>query len=239
LKEQKFQTSGSVNKNTAVQVGKILGVSYLLVGDVYVLNDDLVINARLTDAESGNIVFSKKQEGKTLSWLKLKTEIAKQLASQFSLPFTEPVMPDQQFALATLTTFGNAVAATDNGDFKKAEELSTTVKDFSPDFKYIEDLSKDIESLKSRVANVEKNVLSLKDAISNLKNIYFDDPKTEAQFLSNAYLDYNNGRYAMAIKNFKRYFSFGSNYIDPYLDFFSIFNLPKFSSEKKEFQFTL
>jgi uncharacterized protein (TIGR02145 family) len=175
LKEQKFQVSGNVDKNTSVKVGKILGVSYLLIGDVYVLNDDLVVNARLTDAETGDILFSKKQEGKSLGWLKLKTEIAKQLASQFSLPFTDPLIPDQQFAIATLTTFGNAVAATDNGDLKKAEELSTTVKDFSPDFKYVEDLSKEIESLKSKVKEIESEVLSSTENPFNVGLNYIDN----------------------------------------------------------------
>ena len=61
LKEQNFQTSGSINKNTSVKTGKILGVNYLLVGDVYILNDQLIINARLTNTETGDIVFSKKQ----------------------------------------------------------------------------------------------------------------------------------------------------------------------------------
>ena len=41
LKEQNFQTSASINKNTLVKTGKILGVNYLLVGDVYILNDQL------------------------------------------------------------------------------------------------------------------------------------------------------------------------------------------------------
>ena len=64
LKEQNFQASRNVNKNTSVQAGKILGVNYLLVGDIYILNDVFIINARLTDTETGYIKFSKKQEGK-------------------------------------------------------------------------------------------------------------------------------------------------------------------------------
>ena len=65
LKEQNFQSSSAVDKTTTVKAGKILGVKYLLVGDIYILNDVLVINARLTDTETGDIKFSKKQERKT------------------------------------------------------------------------------------------------------------------------------------------------------------------------------
>ena len=63
LKEQNFQSTKAVDKSSAVKTGKILGVKYLLIGDIFVLNDQLVINARLTNAETGEITFSKKQDG--------------------------------------------------------------------------------------------------------------------------------------------------------------------------------
>jgi TolB-like protein len=85
LKEQNFQASGSVNKSTAVQAGKLLGVNYLLVGDIYILNDQLIINARLTNTETGDIVFAKKQEGKITAWLALKSNIAQDISSSFFL----------------------------------------------------------------------------------------------------------------------------------------------------------
>jgi len=71
LKEQNFQATSAVDKTSSVKAGKLLGVKYLLVGDIYILNDVLVINARLTDTETGDIKFSKKQEGKLVGWLKL------------------------------------------------------------------------------------------------------------------------------------------------------------------------
>ncbi len=152
LKEQNFQASGSVNKSTAVQAGKILGVNYLLVGDVYILNDQLIINARLTNTETGDIVFAKKQEGKTVAWLTLKTNIAKDLATSLSQPFIEPTIPDKEVPVATITTFGNAVSAKDTGNVQMAETLSSTVIDFNPEFKYIDDLKKEINALKKQVA---------------------------------------------------------------------------------------
>jgi TolB-like protein len=164
LKEQNFQTSGSVNKSTAVQAGKILGVNYLLVGDVYILNDQLIINARLTNAETGDIVFSKKQEGKTLAWLTLKTNIAKDIAASLSQPFTEPTIPDKEINVATITTFGNAVAAKDTGNVQLAETLSATVLDFNPEFKYIDDLRKEIDELKKQVIQNTKDIESLKSS---------------------------------------------------------------------------
>lgn len=171
LKEQHFQASGGVNKSTAVQAGKILGVNYLLVGDVYVLNDQLIINARLTNTETGDIVFSKKQEGKTVAWLTLKTNIAKDLAISLSQPFIEPTIPDKEIPVATITAFGNAVAAKDSGDYKTSETLIETIKEFKPDFKYVEDLKKEIEEIKKRLEKVEQDVeITTTDPIAAAQN---------------------------------------------------------------------
>ena len=69
IKEQNLQAGKSFDKNTAVKVGKLLGVNFILIGDIFVLNDDIVINARLTSIENGDIKFSNKQEGKLTSGL--------------------------------------------------------------------------------------------------------------------------------------------------------------------------
>lgn len=152
LKEQNFQVSGSVDKNTMVQAGKILGVSYLLIGDVYVLNDQLIINARLTNSETGDILFSRKQEGKIIDWLILKSNIAKDLAINLAQPFTSPTIPDKEINAATITTFGNAIVAKDNGELNKAENLIETIKEFNPEFKYLDDLKLELDALKKQVA---------------------------------------------------------------------------------------
>ena len=160
LKEQNFQSSSAVDKTTTVKAGKILGVKYLLVGDIYILNDVLVINARLTDTETGDIKFSKKQEGKLSTWLMLKTNIAKELALSISMPFTEPNIPDKEMNVATITTFGNAVVAKDEGKIEKAEELLNTIQEFSPEFKYLDDLKSQLDVLKKQV---EKNTVDIKN----------------------------------------------------------------------------
>ena len=174
LKEQNFQASGSVNKSTAVEAGKILGVNYLLVGDVYILNDQLIINARLTNTETGDIVFSKKQEGNTVAWLTLKTNIAKDLATSLSQPFTEPTIPDKEINVATITTFGNAVAANDTGNVQLAESLSSTVIDYNPEFKYIDDLKKEIDELKKQVAKNTGDIKFLTEEVNENVTDYLE-----------------------------------------------------------------
>jgi TolB-like protein len=158
LKEQNFQSSSAVDKTTTVKAGKILGVKYLLVGDIYILNDVLVINARLTDTETGDIKFSKKQEGKLSTWLVLKTNIAKELALSISMPFTEPRIPDVIVSPALLSTYAGAIEENDKGNFEKATNLIGTAKEFAPDFGYLDDLKDEVERLKNQVAEQGKKI---------------------------------------------------------------------------------
>jgi TolB-like protein len=158
LKEQNFQKTGNVDKNTSIKIGKLLGVKYLLIGDVYILNDVLVLNARLTDAESGDIKFSKKQEGKLTQWLSLKTNIAKDLSKEVSMPFTEPSVQDKEINIGVLTSFGSAISENDNGNYDKAEMLISTLKEIAADFKYLDDLKDELEKLKKQVALQGKKI---------------------------------------------------------------------------------
>jgi TolB-like protein len=239
LKEQNFQKTSSVDKASTVKMGKLLGVKYLLVGDIFVLNDALVINSRLVDTETGDIKFTEKKEGKLNQWLLLKTALAKGLSTSISMPFTEPNIPDTELKIATVTTFGNAIIAKDEGNIEKAEELVSTIKDFNPDFKYADELKKEIDELKKRVNILENSLNTLQSAFENSKNIYFDSPKTELQYLSNAVLDKRNGRYEKAIENYLGYFKFDSDFIDPYIDFIEIINLPQFNKEFISFENSL
>jgi TolB-like protein len=121
LKEQNFQKTSSVDKASTVKMGKLLGVKYLLVGDIFVLNDALVINSRLVDAETGDIMFTEKQEGKLTQWLFLKTALAKGISISISMPFIKTIIPDEDIKINTITNFANALIAIDSGVFDSAE----------------------------------------------------------------------------------------------------------------------
>jgi hypothetical protein len=124
------------------------------------------------------LYFQKKQEGKTIGWLTLKTNVAKELATSLSEPFNSPTIPDIETPVATVTTYGNAIKAKDEGDLTKAENLIETVREFNPDFKYVDELKEEMEKLKKSIQQLQKtsNEINNKqdiiiDRISNLNSI--------------------------------------------------------------------
>ncbi|MBP3741604.1 MAG: hypothetical protein J6J00_01335 [Treponema sp.] len=56
LAEQKFQAGGLVDDNSAKAIGKIAGVDYVCYGDMKDIGDEITINARIVDVESGEVL---------------------------------------------------------------------------------------------------------------------------------------------------------------------------------------
>jgi len=166
LKEQNFQASGNVNKSTAVQTGKILGVNYLLVGDVYILNDQLIINARLTNTETGDIVFAKKQEGKTVAWLTLKTNIANEIVSKLKLPLDLKLINSNNISENSLLLYANGINFLDKNEIDSANKVLTELKYTERDFNYTNSQLNKLFDLASNQAS--NNTLKQKAYILNL-----------------------------------------------------------------------
>lgn len=56
LSEQKFQSSGLVDDNSAKAIGKIAGVDYVCYGDMKDIGEEITVNARIVDVESGEVL---------------------------------------------------------------------------------------------------------------------------------------------------------------------------------------
>lgn len=55
LKEQKFQASGLVNEATAKSIGMIAGVDFVCYGTLKDLGEEITVNARVVDVETGEV----------------------------------------------------------------------------------------------------------------------------------------------------------------------------------------
>jgi TolB-like protein len=136
LKEQKFQKTSFVDKTSIVKIGKLLGVNYLLVGEIFVINSDLVINARLVDAETGDIKFSKKQEGKLTQLLYLKTALAKGLSTSISMPFDKPIIENKNISPTIINSYASSINDIDNEKFEEAKSKINNLLLIDTEFKY-------------------------------------------------------------------------------------------------------
>jgi len=183
LKEQNFQASSSVNKNTVVQAGKILGVNYLLIGDVFVLNDQLVINARLTNAETGDILFSKRQEGKILSWLQLKTGIANEIATKLNIALPVKSYDNSLISENSLLLYANGINYLDKNEIDSANKLLTELRYTEKKFNYTTaQLDRLFDAATRQTSN---NILKQKAYILNLHKRISAKPNEAWQQIEN------------------------------------------------------
>ena len=55
LKEQKLQLSGITSEEKAIKIGKLLGVNYVVLGNIYKIDNIYSINIRLVNVQTGKI----------------------------------------------------------------------------------------------------------------------------------------------------------------------------------------
>jgi len=65
LSEQAFQQTGCTSEECAVKLGKLLNVQRMVVGSFGKFLDSYVLNIRVVDVESGQVIYSDKAKGKT------------------------------------------------------------------------------------------------------------------------------------------------------------------------------
>ena len=65
LTEQAFQNTGCTSSECAVKLGKVLNVQKMVVGSFGKFLDSYVLNVRVVDVESGEVVYSDSAKGKT------------------------------------------------------------------------------------------------------------------------------------------------------------------------------
>lgn len=76
LKEQKFQSSGLVNEETVKSIGMIAGVDFVCYGNLKDLGDQITVNARVVDVETGEIAAMSRLNIKKDEYLKSQPQSA-------------------------------------------------------------------------------------------------------------------------------------------------------------------
>jgi TolB-like protein len=69
LSEQKFQKSGLIDDRSAVEIGKVLGADFIIVGSVVKIGHAYTINSRLIDVKTAEVKLGKNVTGTNLNLL--------------------------------------------------------------------------------------------------------------------------------------------------------------------------
>jgi len=62
IKEQKLQLTGCTQKECAVEIGKILNVRYIVISSISKINKELILNIRIVNVESAEIITSEMEK---------------------------------------------------------------------------------------------------------------------------------------------------------------------------------
>lgn len=163
LDEQNLQKSKNFDNSTTVNFGKLAGVDYVILGDVYVLDGITNISARLVNVETSEIEYSKETNGEITKWLTLKSKLAEELSEALNNPVViEDDLKVKPTNEGVISQYSMLLDKIDRGDIESAKELADMLASVQPDFKYFDELKRDIEQLKKQVKENTKNISVLK-----------------------------------------------------------------------------
>ncbi len=127
LTEQNLGREGRVDPNTIVQIGHLIGAKYMVTGTIYDVRGDFRIDARLFDAETGQIIRTQRVQGRLDNVFDLVTRLATNLMHDANLPPLPARVQQQREAMGNPPTqavmaYSRAIYYADRGDTQRAVE---------------------------------------------------------------------------------------------------------------------
>jgi TolB-like protein len=125
LEEQEFSLSGAADESSAVAIGKLLSVNYIVSGTIVDMLGGLVVSYEVLRTDTGEIVGKEKTEGAPSEYKRMVTDIGRGIAAMTGTiiasarPSAAGPSPGTQAAV--LSSFSEAVAALDTKDIPTAK----------------------------------------------------------------------------------------------------------------------
>lgn len=121
LQEIALGQSGSVDQATAVQVGKILGAQTIAFGAFMVLGDNVRLDVRIVNVETGALLVAESVTGKSDNFMDLESRLAGKIANSLQITFQPQTASGSTIDAALY--FSQGVDAMDRGDQAAADRL--------------------------------------------------------------------------------------------------------------------
>jgi TolB-like protein len=129
LREQDLVLSGRVDESSAIEIGKMLGGQYVLLGQASSIVDNLRMDIRAVDVETSEIVAVLKKSDRTSELLSVVVALADEFGQQLNLvpPSNRPAM--QSIPVPATIAFSRAVDFEDRGELDRAvQEYERTLE---------------------------------------------------------------------------------------------------------------
>jgi hypothetical protein len=129
LREQDLVLSGRVDENSAIEIGKMLGAQYVLLGQASSIVDNLRMDIRAVDVETSEIVAVLKKSDRTSELLSVVVALADEFGAQLNLvpPSNRPAM--ESIPVPATIAFSRAVDFEDRGEIDRAiQEYERTLE---------------------------------------------------------------------------------------------------------------
>jgi len=122
LREQDLNLSGRIEESDAIEVGKMLGVQYVLHGQVTSIADNLRMDIRAVDVETSEIVSVMKKSDQTTELFSVVVDLADEFGQALDLvpPSERPEV--ESIPVAATIEFSRAVDFEDRGEIEQAIE---------------------------------------------------------------------------------------------------------------------
>jgi curli biogenesis system outer membrane secretion channel CsgG len=122
LREQDLSLSGRIEESDAIELGKMLGVQYVLHGQVMSIVDNLRMDIRAVDVETSEIVTVLKKTDKTSELFAVVVGLADEFGEKLDLVPPSDRPPVESIPVGATIEFSRAVDFEDRGEVAQAIE---------------------------------------------------------------------------------------------------------------------
>ncbi|MDG2283883.1 MAG: CsgG/HfaB family protein [Longimicrobiales bacterium] len=132
IQEQDLSLSGRVDDAVAIEVGKLLGVQYVLLGQAMSIVDNLRIDIRAVDVETSEVIAVMKKTAETIQLLNVVVELADELSEALSLSPLSARPAVEAIPVVATIALSRALTYEDDGDIQQAVEQYEAVLAIHP-----------------------------------------------------------------------------------------------------------
>lgn len=125
-----------VDQSTAVRTGKLLGANAVVFGNFIVINDRMILSARVVEVETGEVLLGERVDGESESFFDLVEDLSAQIARALNVEIEdrEQMGANETKSLNAMMAYSDGLQALENGDYTTAHDMFTQALEYDPSF---------------------------------------------------------------------------------------------------------